>query len=147
MTSRFTPVDDQRSQLMRKVRRSGTDIELRVARSLRELGVRYRKNSRFLPGSPDFSNQSQGWALFVHGCFWHGHAPCELAKLPRHNRAAWAEKLEGNRERDARKSQALRALGLKVGTVWQCELANDAKLRRRLRRLVGMEHIRRETVR
>lgn len=121
---------------MRTVRRQGTEIEQRVGQSLRELGAAYRKNARALPGSPDFSNRTRGWAVFVHGCFWHGHEGCRLAKVPRNNRPFWEAKLASNRERDARKSRDLRRLGLKVATIWQCQLSDEAKLRRRLARLL-----------
>lgn len=142
---RAVPIDENRSALMRRVRRQGTSIEESVGRSLRDLGAAYRKNVRALPGSPDFSNRTRGWAVFVNGCFWHGHEGCHLAKVPRHNRPFWKAKLDGNRERDARKSQALRELGLKVAVVWQCELANESKLRRRLARFLDTKNKTRES--
>jgi DNA mismatch endonuclease, patch repair protein len=130
--ARFTPIDAARSSLMKRVGRHGTAAETSVAGVLTELGARYRRNVRGLPGTPDFVNRTRGWALFVHGCFWHGHAPCPRATLPKHNRALWREKLKANRERDDRKRCDLEAVGLRVMTVWECELKDTARLRRRL---------------
>lgn len=136
MSLAFRPLDDARSALMKRVRQKGTAPEERVAAVLREIGVRYRRNVKRLPGSPDFANVSQGWALFVHGCFWHGHEGCPLAKLPKHNRSEWRAKLAANRDRDERKSVALREHGLRVRTLWQCELADAARARRTVARHV-----------
>ncbi len=128
--------DPRRSALMKKVRRSGTAPEGAVAEILRELGIRTRRNVRGLPGTPDFANKRRRFAVFVHGCFWHGHQHCHLAKVPARNREFWIAKLAGNRARDAAKVCALEALGFNVVTVWQCELPGVA--RRRLRGLTGV---------
>lgn len=140
MTERFVPIDDARSRLMKRVRRQGTDAELRVGELIRDLGARYRRNVKTLPGSPDFANRAKGWAVFVHGCFWHGHEPCLRATLPRHNRLLWKAKLEANRARDSRKARDLESLGFRVTTVWECELSDGSKLSRRLARVI-MERI------
>ena len=57
------------SSLMSRVRQRGTGGELAVGKILRSLDVAYRLNVRTLPGSPDFANKSNRWAVFVHGCF------------------------------------------------------------------------------
>lgn len=80
------------------------------------------------------ANRARGWAVFVHGCFWHGHPGCRLATSPKTNRAFWTEKIAANRKRDARKVAALRAAGLRVLTVWQCEARDERRLSARLRR-------------
>jgi DNA mismatch endonuclease (patch repair protein) len=118
---------------MKRVRRSCTAPEEAVAEILRELGIRSRRNVRGLPGTPDFANKRRRFAIFVHGCFWHGHTPCRLAKIPTRNREFWASKLSANRARDAAKVRALMAIGFRVITVWQCEL--PATARRRLQKL------------
>lgn len=105
---------------MSRVKQARTSAEERVAQALRHLGVRYRRNNRTLPGKPDFSNQSQGWVIQVHGCFWHQH-DCKRGALPAHNRALWMAKFHRNRERDAAVEDALRKRGLKVLTLWECE--------------------------
>lgn len=122
---------------MRAVRQRDTVPERMLRQLLRRAGVHYRICPRDLPGRPDVANKSRRWAVFVHGCFWHGHRDCKLATVPKTNTAFWVAKLEANRQRDARKVRALRELGYKVATVWQCELENDleAVLPRLLRQL------------
>jgi DNA mismatch endonuclease (patch repair protein) len=122
----------ERSALMRRVRQSGTALELRVRSVLSSLGARYRLNVRSLPGSPDVVNEVRRKAIFVHGCFWHGHTQCSRGRVPRANRSFWAEKLLKNRERDQRKVDALRELRFDVLVVWECELADPDALTRRL---------------
>lgn len=117
---------------MKRQRRKHTEPELRVRRALTRLGVRYRLHASKLPGSPDLSNQASGWALFVHGCFWHHHEGCPRATVPKNNRLWWLAKLERNRERDRAKEAALRAQGLHVVVVWECETRDEATLQRRL---------------
>jgi DNA mismatch endonuclease (patch repair protein) len=136
------PDDTLRSDLMRRVRQRQTPIEKAVAAILRKLGKRYRLNSRSLPGSPDLSNKTERWAIFVNGCFWHGHKNCGKTKvgaqpmIPRHNATFWREKLAANRRRDSKKCRDLRALGFRVIIVWECDLNTETKLENRLRRLL-----------
>lgn len=124
------------SRRMRAVRRTGTKPENVVQDLVRELGCRFRVGSRSLPGSPDLANRRAGWAIFVHGCFWHGHRGCPLATVPKTNTEFWVTKVEGNRLRDRRKARELRALGITVVTVWQCETRKPARLAARLGRLL-----------
>jgi DNA mismatch endonuclease (patch repair protein) len=121
---------------MKAVRQKGTAPELVVRKLVTELGGRYRIGPRNLPGRPDLANRSAGWAVFVHGCFWHSHVGCNLATVPMKNHDWWVTKLRGNVERDAWKEQQLRAAGLRVLTVWQCELRDEAKLSRKLSRFL-----------
>lgn len=132
--ARPEPVDEARRELMRRVRRSRTAAEELVAAALRRLGVRYRRNVKGLPGSPDFANLRRGFAIFVNGCFWHHHRGCRLATVPRHNREFWLAKFRDNRRRDARKIRELRRRGLKVLLLWQCEAEDPGRLETRLRR-------------
>jgi DNA mismatch endonuclease (patch repair protein) len=129
---------------MKAVRQSGTAPELRVRRLLTNAGLRYRICPDDLPGRPDLANKSRHWALFVHGCFWHAHPNCRLATVPKTNRAFWIEKLTANRARDATKARALRKLGYKVVTVWQCEL-DDPKLPQTLPRRLTSSSTRRRS--
>jgi DNA mismatch endonuclease (patch repair protein) len=139
-TSRHRPTTTslQRSALMRRVRQSNTDCERAVRSVLHALGARFRVNVRGLPGTPDIANRSRRWAVFVHGCFWHGHLNCRLATVPKSNSSFWEEKLVANRERDMRKVVQLRRLGFTVLTVWQCEIQEATALRSRLRRIVRL---------
>lgn len=126
------PIDPARSDLMRSVRREGTRAEEQVAQALREMSVRYRRNVRTLPGSPDFVNQTRRWAIFVHGCFWHRHEACLRTTTPTRNRDFWLQKFEANKRRDRRKARSLRRMGFSVLTIWECEARDRATVKRRL---------------
>ncbi|MBU0750802.1 MAG: very short patch repair endonuclease [Gammaproteobacteria bacterium] len=76
---------------------------------------------RRLPGTPDLVFPKYRAAIFVHGCFWHGH-DCRQGRVPTSNVRYWVPKLAANRERDARKVQGLLELGWRVLTVWECQL-------------------------
>lgn len=127
-----------RSHIMRSVAQVDTKPELAVRRLLRELGVGYRVRNRDLPGSPDIANRARGWAIFVNGCFWHGHRNCAKTKsgrrerIPASNREYWGPKIAANRTRDARKLRDLRRLGYRVLIVWECNLRDPDRLLARL---------------
>jgi DNA mismatch endonuclease (patch repair protein) len=125
------PLNAQTSRTMSRVRSTGTTPETRVAEALRAIGVRYRKHVRCLPGTPDFANRTQGWAVLVHGCFWHRHG-CKRTTTPAHNAGHWAAKFARNQARDARVEAALASAGLKVVTIWECETKDAEALRARL---------------
>jgi DNA mismatch endonuclease (patch repair protein) len=122
--------DSVRSDLMRRVRQKGTAAEALVAPMLRVLGLRYRRNVKSLPGSPDFANKTQKWAIFVNGCFWHHHIGCYRATVPKQNRVFWVQKFRANKSRDADKVRSLRQQGFCVMTIWECELDGDRLSRR-----------------
>jgi DNA mismatch endonuclease Vsr len=115
---------------MAGIRQAKTRPEALVAADLRAMGIRYRRNVRSLPGSPDFANVSRRWAIFVNGCFWHQHTGCRRATIPKSNAAFWQEKFRANRARDARAINHLRARGFKVLVVWECSVRHQsARLR------------------
>lgn len=118
----------ERSDLMKRVRRTDTDDELFVRKQLFRAGFRFRKNVKDLPGSPDIVLAKYKMVVFVNGCFWHGHE-CALGRLPTSNAGFWSSKIAANSERDGRKADALRNLGYEVHTVWRCSLG------------VGVEHV------
>jgi DNA mismatch endonuclease (patch repair protein) len=132
-----TPAPDT-STRMRAVRQRDTAPELQARRILHRLGARFRVCPPDLPGRPDIANKSRKWCVFVHGCFWHGHSACMLARLPRTNNRWWTEKISANKRRDARKEAAMRELGFRVAVVWQCELFDEASVARRLRSLLAL---------
>lgn len=109
------------SARMARIRQKDTRIEATVASALRDLGLHYRKNVRKLPGSPDFANKSKRWAVFVHGCFWHHHAGCQKATVPKSNRTFWLDKFRDNKRRDARSIRRLRRDGYRVVVIWECQ--------------------------
>lgn len=124
MPRRSLRTDSHTSLRMAGIRQRNTRPELAVRSYLTAEGLRYRCNRRRLPGSPDLSNQSKGWAIFVHGCFWHGHSGCTKATVPKRNRKFWLDKIRTNRQRDITKRGALRRAGLHVAVVWECETRN-----------------------
>lgn len=113
-----------RSRIMAQVRSKDTKPELTVRRFLHGLGFRYRLHGKDLPGRPDLVFRSRRKAIFVHGCFWHGHANCEKARLPSSNRDYWLTKMTRNRERDERNIALLQESGWETMVVWECELAD-----------------------
>jgi DNA mismatch endonuclease (patch repair protein) len=134
MTDVFTPA--KRSAVMRRVKGKHTAPELAVRRALTKLGARYRLHRKDLPGSPDIVLPGRRLALFVHGCFWHGHDCARGARVPKANRDYWTAKVARNRARDAQSREALAAAGWRVETIWECELKDAAALEARLARLL-----------
>lgn len=125
-----------RSAVMRRVKGRDTTPELKVRRALTALGARYRLHRKDLPGSPDVVLPGRRLALFVHGCFWHGHDCPRGARVPRANRDYWVAKVKRNRARDALARNALESGGWRVETLWECELKDAAALDQRLRGLL-----------
>jgi DNA mismatch endonuclease (patch repair protein) len=129
--------DPRRSALMARVRQRGTAPELVVASLLRGLGIGYRRQVRMLAGAPDFANAKRGWAIYVHGCFWHQHTGCARATMPKANEAFWREKFAANRRRDARAIRSLRRGGLRVVVIWECETRDPESLTKRLSKVLS----------
>ncbi len=130
MTDVFPP--EKRSAVMRSVKGKDTSPELRVRRALTRLGGRYRLHRKDLPGNPDIVMPGRRLALFVHGCFWHGHDCARGSRVPKQNRDYWVGKVARNRARDEASREALAALGWRVETIWECELTGAAALAERL---------------
>jgi DNA mismatch endonuclease (patch repair protein) len=126
----------ERSARMALVRGKDTKPEMRVRRLVHALGYRYRLHRRDLPGTPDLVFPSRKRIIFVHGCFFHRHPNCSLARLPKSRRAFWVPKLNGNRERDARNTCGLRKLGWKVMIIWECQSRDMSRLTARVRRFL-----------
>jgi DNA mismatch endonuclease (patch repair protein) len=128
---------EKRSAVMRRVKGKDTSPELKVRKALTRLGARYRLHRKDLPGKPDIAMPGRRLALFVHGCFWHGHDCARGSRVPKQNRDYWIGKVDRNRARDARTHEALAALGWRVETIWECELKDEAALAGRLREMLG----------
>lgn len=136
MTDRMTP--EQRHRCMSHIKSKGTKPELRVRRRLWRHGYRYRLNVPSVPGKPDIVMRPYRTAIFVNGCFWHGHnvtmhesgndlavevvenSPC--CKIPTTNRPFWVEKIRRNQERYRHNQQLLQEGGWQVIVVWECQL-------------------------
>lgn len=124
---------EQRSAVMRKVKGKDTSAEMKVRRILTRLGLRYRLHRKDLPGSPDVAMPGRRTAVFVHGCFWHGHDCKRGARAPKANADYWIAKIARNKARDAASTAALTAMGWTPITVWECELKDEAAVAERLR--------------
>ncbi|MFD0326766.1 very short patch repair endonuclease [Lysobacter gummosus] len=120
-----------RSQLMARIRSRDTVPERQVRSLLHRLGFRFRIHRKDLPGTPDIVLPGRRTVIFVHGCFWHGHS-CKRGRMPKSRAEYWGPKIETNRRRDALKRRQLRGLGWKVISVWECELKDMDRLRRKL---------------
>ena len=118
MVDNLTP--EARSRLMSRIRQKDTRPELVLRKALHAAGLRYVLHPRKLPGRPDIVSPKYRTAVFVHGCFWHGHE-CRAGRGPSSNTEYWVAKISANRERDAEAASELQAQGWKVVTVWECE--------------------------
>ena len=122
----------ERSAVMRAVKSRDTGPERAVRKILRELDPGYRLHRADLPGSPDIAYGRRKLAIFVHGCFWHGHDCKRGARLPRENADYWSAKIARNRARDAKALAELDKLGWRTLVVFECALKDPAALRARL---------------
>ncbi|WP_235818611.1 very short patch repair endonuclease [Halopseudomonas formosensis] len=112
-----------RSENMRRIRSKDTRPGLYIRKLLRELGFPgYRIHRKELPGKPDIAYIGRRKAIFVHGCFWHGHDCKEGIRKPKTNQNYWLPKIERNRQRDAAHLEELRRLGWSAVVVWECEI-------------------------
>jgi len=125
-----TVTKKRRSEIMASVGQKDTKPELIVRSFLHRKGLRYRLHVKDLPGKPDLVFPRFKTALFVNGCFWHGHQDqnCKLARTPKSNVDFWVKKVETNRERDHRNWAHLEESGWTVIVVWECELSTPDRL-------------------
>ena len=126
----------ERSEIMARVRSTDTRPEMLVRKLVYALGYRYRLHARELPGRPDIVFRKRAKVIFIHGCFWHRHTRCALARLPKSRLDFWLPKLEGNKRRDDRNRRELQRMGWKVLTVWECQLNRPARMADRIRRFL-----------
>jgi DNA mismatch endonuclease (patch repair protein) len=119
------------------VRRERTRPEEAVAAALVRNGIRFRRNVRSLPGSPDLANKTRRVAIFVHGCFWHRHPGCPKATTPKTNTEFWQNKFAANLAREMRKEAALREMGYEVRVIWECETRDAERLERQVALIIG----------
>ena len=112
----------KRHNNMAAIHSSDTKPELLLRHALWKAGFRYRTNVRSLPGSPDIVLPRYRTAVFVNGCFWHGHRGCRSYTVPKTNTEFWVAKVARNQERDQVVWRMLEAKGWSVVIVWECEL-------------------------
>jgi DNA mismatch endonuclease, patch repair protein len=122
---------------MRAVKSRDTTPEIAVRRAAHALGLRFRLNRADLPGKPDLVFPARRVALFVHGCFWHGHSCPRGGRMPATNRDYWRAKIGRNTDRDKTSLSALRKLGWKPVVIWECETRDNAALARLIANKIG----------
>ena len=115
----------QRHRCMSHIRSVATKPELVVRQWLWTHGYRYRLNVKSVPGKPDIVMRKYRTAVFVNGCFWHGHEGCPKFVMPKTNTDFWRTKIENNRKRDQKNYDILLQNGWQVMVVWQCNLTKD----------------------
>lgn len=117
-----------RSEVMSRIRGTGNlTTEERLASILRQKAVKGWRRHLPLVGRPDFAWPRLKVAVFVDGCFWHGHKECRRNISARTNREFWDAKIGGNRRRDRRVTSQLRQRGWTVIRIWECRLRSDPK--------------------
>ena len=118
--------DEQRHINMLHIRSKDTKPEILLRKALWHFGIRYRKNYKALPGTPDIDITKRKIAIFVDGDFWHARnhqdKPGEQIKT---NRGYWVPKLSRNVERDKEVNDALLAEGWLVLRFWESDIKKD----------------------
>ena len=134
MTDTLSP--SERSERMSRIKSKNSTPEVKLRRLIHGMGFRYRLHKKGLPGKPDLVFKSRRAIVFMHGCFWHRHGNCHLARLPKSRVEFWEKKLESNRIRDKRNLVLLRELGWESLVVWECELTETEKVRGKIQRFL-----------
>ena len=135
MADVFTP--EKRSKIMASIREKNTKPEIMVRRLLHGAGYRFTVHAKSIPGKPDVYFSAREKAIFVNGCFWHGHQNCRRASLPNTNKKFWSEKIQGNVRRDLQILRRLADKGIKSFVVWECELSDIESVVQHLREFLG----------
>ena len=131
--------EQTRHRVMSAIRSKNTAPELAVRRMVYALGCRFRIHRHGVPGRPDVALIGQRKAIYVHGCFWHQHEGCSLARIPKRNLEYWLPKFARNRARDERDARQLGALGWKRLVVWECQTrSNPELLERKLAKFLSL---------
>lgn len=117
-----TRTQEERSRIMAAVQSKNTGPELLVRRFLWSKGMRFRIHVSSLPGTPDIAVRRLRLAIFVHGCFWHGHDGCQRGRLPKSRLEYWGAKIEANKRRDAATAEQLSRQGWHQLVIWDCQL-------------------------
>jgi len=116
---------------MSRIKGKDTKPELIVRSLLHSMGYRYRLHQKNLPGKPDLVFKKYRTVIFVHGCFWHRHKGCKFAYEPKSRQEFWQRKFLENEARDIKNQSTLGNLGWKVLVIWECEVDNIEKLKRK----------------
>jgi len=107
---------------MSRIKGKNTKPELLVRKFLFKNGFRYTLHDKKLPGKPDIVFTKRKIAIFVHGCFWHGHTGCKYFVIPKSRTEWWLNKINGNKNKDLESIMKLEELGWEVIVIWECDL-------------------------
>lgn len=135
----YVHTPETRSYNMSRIKSKDTKPELLVRQFLFKNGFRYRLHCKQLLGSPDIVFPGRRIAVFINGCFWHGHKACKSFVVPKTRTDWWLKKINTNTENDEKNTQLLKDSGWKVITVFECELNND-RVNRTLNQLLHELH-------
>jgi DNA mismatch endonuclease, patch repair protein len=127
----------ERSARMRLIRKKDTKPELHVRKLVHSLGLRFRLHRNDLPGTPDLVLPRHKKVIFVHGCFWHQHDGCRLARQPKTRADYWLPKLARNVERDRVAQAQLTAAGWSALVIWECETREVRRMESRIRQFLS----------
>ncbi len=125
-----------RSYNMSRIKGKNTKPEMLVRKFLFSNGFRYRLHDKKLPGKPDLVFPKYKKAVFIHGCFWHGHEDCKYFVIPKTKTEWWLDKINGNKRKDLQSVSLLEQKGWETITVWECELKPDHR-ENTLKRLIS----------
>ncbi len=128
--------EEQRSRIMRAVKARNTAPEMTVRRLIHRMGYRFRLHRKDLPGKPDLVFPRLKKAIFVNGCFWHGHDCARGARAPKAHAEYWRTKIARTRQRDASHIADLRAAGWRTAVIWECDLKNMEQVQREIERFL-----------
>ena len=117
---------EQRRLVMSRIRGKDTRPEILIRRGLHARGLRFRLHKSGIRGKPDMIFPKHRTAVFINGCFWHGHG-CSLFKWPRTRVMFWKNKINRNRDRDQETLTALMAEGWRILVIWECALRGRRK--------------------
>ena len=117
---------------MRAVKSRDTKPEKLVQKLAWSLRRGYRVHRADIPGRPDIAYVGAKMAIFVHGCFWHGHKCRRGSRVPKENRDYWIGKVRRNVERDEASLASLTQSGWRTLVIWECELIETDAVRLRL---------------
>jgi DNA mismatch endonuclease (patch repair protein) len=126
-----------RRRTMQAVKSEDTAPELLVRSLTHRMGYRFRLHRKDLPGKPDLVFPGRRKAIFVHGCFWHGHDCARGARVPKSNREYWTKKIARNKKRDRAACSALTLSGWTLLILWECELADERRLKAQVRKFLN----------
>ena len=110
----------KRSEIMSRVKSKGNkSTELQLINIFDEFGIKGWRRNYNVKGHPDFVFLKRKIAVFVDGCFWHGHN-CRNLK-PEDNKDYWDKKINRNIEHDKEITSLFQKRGWTVIRIWECE--------------------------